>query len=298
VNLSIDMRGRRTVAAATFAVLCVLAFGAPANAANRDRDSVRITHEPEISGSLNSGATLTAVNATWEGTGTPVATYRWGRCEGSGGDDGEFDCELTDVTGTSYALTDADIGKRIFVWLQVTSGRARDNRPSALSAPVDKAVPPPPPPPPAPAPAQNQGTQPPAPVVAPNPAPPVGGVLPQTSSLRYLTPFPVVRIKGWLTPAGARVTVLTVRAPKGAKISVRCVGKYCPRKRYARATKLVHLKPYQRLLRGSVRLVISVTRKGFVGKQTTITLRPGKAPTRRDLCLYPGAQRAKKCTGI
>jgi hypothetical protein len=92
------------------------------------------------------------------------------------------------------------------------------------------------------------------------------------------------------------VTLLTVRAPKGAQISVRCTGNACPRKRYALATRLVHLKPYQRLLRGNVRLVISVTRKGFVGKQTTITLRTGKAPTRKDLCLYPGAKRAKKCT--
>jgi hypothetical protein len=290
VNLSIKIRGRRAAAAGTLAALATLALAGSAAGAGRDRDWVQITHAPDISGTLRSGSTVTAVNATWQGSGTPEATYRWGRCEpGEGDNDEEFNCELTGVAGTSYTLTDADIGKRMFVWLQVTSGKARADRPSALSAPIDKAAPPPPPPPPPPTT--------PSPVVAPNPAPPVGGVLPETSTLRFLTPFPVVRIKGWLTPAGARVTMLTVRAPRGAKITVRCSGKHCPRKRYARATRIVHLKPYQRLLRGSVRLVISVTRKGFVGKQTTITLKPGKAPVRRDLCLYPGAKRAKACAG-
>ena len=42
---------------------------------------------------------------------------------------------------------------------------------------------------------------------------------------------------------------------------------------------------------------ISVTRRGFVGKRTVIALRRGKAPTRRDLCVYRGAQKAKACPG-
>jgi hypothetical protein len=123
-----------------------------------------------------------------------------------------------------------------------------------------------------------------------------GGVAGQNAdALRWLSPFPVVRIKGWLTRTGARVTMLTVRAPRGARIAVRCTGPGCPRKRYARMTRLVHLKPYQRLLRGNLKLEISVTRRGFVGKRTIITLRRGKAPARRDLCLYPGVSRARSC---
>jgi len=112
-----------------------------------------------------------------------------------------------------------------------------------------------------------------------------------------------VRIKGWLIPAGARVTLLTVRAPRGARIVVTCDGRFCPRKRIARSpstrmarsTRLVHLAPYERLLRGTVRLVISVTRRGYVGKRTIITLRRGKPPVRRDLCLFPGVRRARSC---
>jgi hypothetical protein len=128
------------------------------------------------------------------------------------------------------------------------------------------------------------------------PPTPTGDVLGEQSTLRWIDPFPVVRIRGWLTRAGARVTLLTVRAPKGARIRVRCTGTHCPKRRYAQATVLVHLKPYERILRAGVKLEISITRPGYVGKYTSIRLRRGKAPVRRDLCLYPGASRARVCS--
>jgi hypothetical protein len=129
------------------------------------------------------------------------------------------------------------------------------------------------------------------------PPAPAGGVLgEQVKSLRWLRPFPVVRIRGYLMPGGAKVTLLTVRAPKLARISVRCSGRNCPRRRFATATALVHLRPYERMLKSGVRLEISVTRAGYVGKRTLITLRRGKPPVRKDLCLFPGARRARACT--
>jgi hypothetical protein len=115
--------------------------------------------------------------------------------------------------------------------------------------------------------------------------------------LRWLRPFPVVRIRGYLTPGGARVTLLTVRAPRLSHISVRCIGRHCPRRRLATATVLVHLKPYERVLRAGVRLEISVTRAGYVGKRTVISLPRGKAPVRKDLCLFPGVAKPRLCTG-
>jgi hypothetical protein len=39
----------------------------------------------------------------------------------------------------------------------------------------------------------------------------------------------------------------------------------------------------------------SVTRRGFIGKQTTLLLRRGKPPARKDECLYPGASRPRRC---
>jgi hypothetical protein len=136
---------------------------------------------------------------------------------------------------------------------------------------------------------------PPTPVAGP-PAP-TGAVLGnQTKSLTWLRPFPVVRIRGYLLNGGARVTLLTVRAPKRARIAVRCTGSGCPKRRFATATVLVHLKPYERVLRGNVRLQIEVTRSGYVGKHTLIVLRRGKAPVRKDLCLFPGARTPRACT--
>jgi hypothetical protein len=58
----------------------------------------------------------------------------------------------------------------------------------------------------------------------------------------------------------------------------------------------VHLKPYERILRAGVKLEISITRSGYVGKYTSIRLRRGKAPLRRDLCLFPGARKARVCS--
>jgi hypothetical protein len=129
------------------------------------------------------------------------------------------------------------------------------------------------------------------------PPTPSGAVLgDQAQAPKWLRPFPVVRIRGYLLPGGARVTLLTVRAPRLARIAVRCTGSGCPRRRLAMATVLVHLKPYERVLRGNVRLEIQVTRAGYVGKHTVIVLRRGKAPVRKDRCLFPGSSRPRLCT--
>jgi hypothetical protein len=123
-----------------------------------------------------------------------------------------------------------------------------------------------------------------------------GGVLGQTDErAAMLDPFPVVRIRGWLTPAGARVRALTVRAPEDTRVAVTCAGRSCPRPSWSRAAALVHLRPFEVALRAGVRLTISVTRPGWIGKHTVITLRKGKAPARRDRCLYPGRAAPRAC---
>ena len=61
-------------------------------------------------------------------------------------------------------------------------------------------------------------------------------------------PLPVVRIRGRLTTNGANIQVLSVKAPKGAKITVKCSGKGCPRKSVATATKVTRISQFQRVL--------------------------------------------------
>ena len=106
---------------------------------------------------------------------------------------------------------------------------------------------------------------------------------------------PIVRIRGRLTADGARVNLLTVRAPRGARIAVKCAGAYCPRQRIAIVAVIVHLRPYERILRAGTRLEIRVTRPSFIGKYTRIVMRQGRPPLRQDRCLMPGSSRPVIC---
>jgi hypothetical protein len=110
-----------------------------------------------------------------------------------------------------------------------------------------------------------------------------------------MSPVPVVRIRGRVTADGARVTLLTVRAPRGARIQVTCAGDHCPRRRVATVAVVVHLRPYERLLRAGTRLEIRVTRPSFIGKYTRIVVRQGRPPLRQDRCLMPGSSRPVGC---
>jgi hypothetical protein len=110
-----------------------------------------------------------------------------------------------------------------------------------------------------------------------------------------MSPVPVVRIRGRLTADGARVTLLTVRAPRGARIQVTCAGDHCPRRRVATVAVVVHLRPYERLLRAGTRLEIRITRPSLIGKYTRIVVRQGRPPLRQDRCLMPGSSRPVGC---
>jgi hypothetical protein len=59
---------------------------------------------------------------------------------------------------------------------------------------------------------------------------------------------------------------------------------------------LVHALPFERHeLRAGARMVVSVTRRGYVGKRTVIVVRQGRPPSRRDACLFPGSRIARAC---
>jgi hypothetical protein len=286
------------------ATLAALVLGGATAGAAGWTSSPQVTHAPEISGQPYVGEQLTASGAAY----TPRdarATYYWLRCANTGDSCGRGAI----ATGPTYRTTEADLGKylRVLLVLTISNGSAfdvSDASPAIGRKPAPTPDPTPmPTPTPTPTPAPTASSSPPpvaAPVaLAPSPTPAPSGAVAgaHAKSPRFLKPFPTVRIKGWLTPSGAQVTMLVVRAPRGSRISVNCRGAHCPRRRLAHATRLVHLRPYERLLRGNMRLKISVTRRGYVGKRTVLVLHRGKSPTRRDLCLYPGARKAKACPG-
>ena len=107
-------------------------------------------------------------------------------------------------------------------------------------------------------------------------------------SRRVIRPFPVVRMRGPLTASGAKVRVLSVRAPRAAKITVRCRGKSCPAGRWSRSDPQEPADAdgrFERGLRAGVKITVSVTRRGYVGKRTTFVIRRGAPPLRSDRCL-------------
>ena len=58
-------------------------------------------------------------------------------------------------------------------------------------------------------------------------APPPAAAAPQTTAKR-MRPFPTVRISGVVFAKGAQISRLTVRAPRGAKITISCLRQGLP----------------------------------------------------------------------
>ena len=256
------------------------------------------TPRPVITGVAQVGETL-AASATWGSSAPTSVAWQWLRCTADKGSD----CKaIGGATADRYRIVDADVGYRLRVKLTVTGedGKATSQRSEAtdvvMAAPA--ATPSPTPTPtPTPSPTPSPGSTP-----GPS-APPVSTPSPGSSILtapvgavpRLLDPFPVVRIRGVLTPTGARVTLLTVRGPRDVRISVRCRHGSCPRRRVAVTAAVTRLRPFERALRAGTRLDIKVVRPGWIGKWTIITIRRGAPPRRRDRCVYPGGRRPVRC---
>ncbi len=127
------------------------------------------------------------------------------------------------------------------------------------------------------------------------------------SPTRLMQPFPIVRIAGAETSSGARIRLLTVLAPAGAKAEVACTGHGCglkPESRVAASssnakgssgTVTLTFKRFERSLRAGVTLQIRVTKAGEIGKFTSFAIRRGKLPVRTDSCLAPTSSRPSAC---
>ncbi len=108
-----------------------------------------------------------------------------------------------------------------------------------------------------------------------------------------MAPFPVVRITSLVTRSGTRIGLLSVSAPAGARITVRCNGHGCPLKSQSRAVaaagkakaSFVTFSRFERTLAPGVTLRVSVTKAGAVGKYVRLRVRRRKLPLRTDRCL-------------
>ena len=274
-----------------------------------------VNSAPTTNGSAIVGSTLTSTGGQAGGPSGTTVGRAWLRCTNP---TDERSCELIDGAWntSSYKLTGNDLGKRIrsalyaykdyprdLVWkLSAATAAVANPAPAPPKTPAPTATPVPPPAPtvtptppvvepPAPAPVQ--------PVAQPLPteqAQTPAAAAPQSAAKR-MRPFPLVRVSGVLTTNGAQISRLTVRAPKGAKITVRCSGTGCPQRRVSRAIKrkTVHISQFETYLRAGVKLSITISKPGYISKVTTIRIRKAKAPLRSDLCRVPGATKLSRC---
>lgn len=113
-----------------------------------------------------------------------------------------------------------------------------------------------------------------------------------------MAPFPVVRIAGSEFSSGVMLSLLTVQAPLGARITVTCRGHGCPAKSEMRVAVssgrkhqggvvLVTFPRFERALRPGIVLVVRIWAAGKIGKYTSFTIRHQKLPVRVDACLSP-----------
>jgi PKD repeat protein len=143
----------------------------------------------------------------------------------------------------------------------------------------------------------SAGATPPAIVPPQAPAPAVAA--PRRPVL-LLSPFPIVRIRGTLVGGWIRLQVLSVRAPKGARIALRCTGATCPVRSAVRValsgTRPVRFPMMERRrLRAGLVIRIAVTKQDRIGKYTRFVLRRNAPPARRDMCMRYGATRPSAC---
>jgi hypothetical protein len=251
------------------------------------------TYGPVVSGNPVVGSTLMAV-ATWTGDPPPTVKYAWGRCPPSS----NTCAAIKDAKAAQYTVTADDVGYRLAVAVELKNKAATVTATSAATAVVTAPPPPPPAPPPEPSP-------PPPPQQDPAPGPPpVITSAPSSVSApsavkaplpTFLRPFPVVRIRGYFAATGSRITLLSVRAPRSARISVRCIGSGCPVPTLSLPSAPARLRPFERFLPAGTRLQVSVARPGRIGKYTSFLIRARRPPLRTDRCLLPGRSRPMRC---
>ena len=114
-------RGSRFAAAALLA-LSAIAIGSIFGAAGSGSATIAVapsnTAVPTISGTNQSGSTLTATSGTWSGTTPLNFTYAWSRCDKNGAS-----CAaIGSATSSTYVLQNADNGNTIRVTVTASNG--------------------------------------------------------------------------------------------------------------------------------------------------------------------------------
>lgn len=137
-----------------------------------------------------------------------------------------------------------------------------------------------------------------------DPGPPAPTVITNTVTTTVTLPSRVGFDLTYTFAATRRSTVLrnfTAEVESGARVAASCRlrGKRCEGTRdFARATAAAgtRLRSFEgKRLPVGAKLTIRVTKEGMIGAVKTLTLRKGKAPAVKTLCIQPGASRPSAC---
>jgi PKD repeat protein len=135
--------------------------------------------------------------------------------------------------------------------------------------------------------------------LGPTPSPGTVGLIPTARNGLMISPFPVVRIRGHGSGSGIVIELLSIRAPRGAKVLARCTIRGCPRRhttaRAVSAVRTLRLRSLERRYAPGAVLEVYVTLPGRIGKYVRFTIRRGRAPARSDRCLGPGGTQPIPC---
>ena len=265
------LMGSRTPVAVIVCVAVLLVVAGPARADAKP--------EPVISG-IPQVAEMLIADLNPRDDPLVVVDWQWLRCPPLESDSCQ---EIAGAMAAGYLVEAADLGFRLRVrvtFIEVDGGALGTQR----SQPTDVVV--------GAAPMREPTmtlSPPPQSVSAPASGPS------RRARPKLLDPFPIIRIRGRLTETGARVTLLTVRAARGVRITVRCYGPSCPTRRVAIIAAVARLHQFERELQAGTRLEIKVTKPNYIGKWSVITIRRGRPPSRLDRCVYPGGRRPVRC---
>jgi hypothetical protein len=98
------------------------------------------------------------------------------------------------------------------------------------------------------------------------------------------------------------VRLFSVAASSRATVVARCSGRGCPfRKRTlasgapGQASRLLRVRRLERWLPAGVRIVVTITHEGEIGKYTSFLIRRLKPPARADRCMQPGSVKPVRC---
>ena len=323
-----ELLGRinRGIKIALLGPVLALGLAVPAQA------DVDVTAAPTISGTPVVGAKLTANGGSWDGPWGTTVGRTWLQCPSVSAS--EWSCNwIDDTNATTYTVRSGDKDKWMRVVLFAFKGSDYDHKVSGATAKIGAAPTPTPTPTKTPTPTPTPPRTPtptptpvktatpvetPAPPATPTPAPDSPAVTPAATPTaqplppathggtaltasrpaakpKMIRPYPTIRVSGNLTTTGAKVTRLSVKAPKGVRITLTCTGRDCPLREVAQATALFHIQQFERELRAGTKLTITVTKRGYLSKVTTITIRRGKSPGRTDRCQVPGQAKLIRC---